>query len=339
VYALASVEFAEMRILVTGAAGFVGSHVVDGLLSQGHQVVGLDSFHDFYDPEIKERNIARAPHNEDFRMVRGDIRDPDSWARLSGEFQAVIHLAARAGVRPSILAPDEYVSVNLGGSVSLMHWMRERGVRNLLFASSSSVYGNNEKVPFSEHDPVEFPISPYAATKRGGELLCHTYHHLFGISVVALRLFTVYGPRQRPDLALHKFADRLSNGQVIPFYGDGSSERAYTHIDDILKGLWGALDYVDQTNPVFEIVNLGESRTVSLSELVETLSGQMGVVPRLERLPPQPGDAHRTHADIAKARRLFGYEPSVSFEDGVSSFLDWLRDRGAPEQSWGSPQK
>jgi UDP-glucuronate 4-epimerase len=313
-----------MSLLVTGAAGFIGSSVVDDLLHAGEDVVGLDNYDDFYAPSVKERNLVRARDFDAFSEVRGDIRDPDAWARLPDGIGTVIHIAARAGVRPSIEDPLLYASVNVDGTVRVLEWMRARGIRDLLFASSSSVYGNGERVPFSEDDPVGEPISPYAATKRGGELLAHTYHHLFGLSVVALRFFTVYGPRQRPDLAIHKFSRLLRDGAPIPMYGDGTTERDYTYVSDILQGVRGALAYVRGPVPRFEIVNLGESRTIRLLDMIQVLGEEMGVEPTIESLPAQPGDVVRTCADIAKAARLLGYRPSTDFREGVRGFLDWF---------------
>jgi len=312
------------RILVTGAAGFIGSHVVDALLADGHDVVGLDVYDDFYDPALKVRNLAGARASGSFTEVQGDIRDPEALDRIPSGIGTVVHLAARAGVRPSIHDPALYTSVNVGGTVSLLEWMRARRVPRLLFASSSSVYGDSRTVPFSEEAPVDEPISPYAATKRAAELLTHTYHHLFDLSVVALRFFTVYGPRQRPDLAIHKFARLIRDGEPIPMYGDGSTERDYTYVTDILQGVRGALGLVGSGAPVFEIVNLGESRTVSLSEMIRVLGEEMGTEPVVERLPLQQGDVQRTFADTTKATRLLGYRPSVDFREGIRAFLEWF---------------
>ncbi|MGH7539955.1 MAG: GDP-mannose 4,6-dehydratase, partial [Gemmatimonadota bacterium] len=261
-----------------------------------------------------------------FRFVEGDIRDPGALAALP-EIDLVVHLAARAGVRPSIEQPLLYQDVNVTGTQRLLEWARERRIRPFVFGSSSSVYGNNEKVPFSEDHRVDHPISPYAATKRAAELLCYTYHHLFGIGCVALRFFTVYGPRQRPDLAIHKFTRLLSEGRPIQQFGDGTTRRDYTHIDDILQGIEGALCYLDAHPDAYEIVNLGESRTVELSRLIALISEALGVEPRIERLPPQPGDVEQTYADISRARRLLGYEPATPIEEGIPRFVEWFRDR------------
>ena len=241
---------------------------------------------------------------------------------------SVIGLAARAGVRPSIEQPSLYTSVNVDGTVALLEFVRERGIGSFVFASSSSVYGNNEKVPFAEDDRVDRPISPYAATKRAGELLCSSFHHVHGIGVVALRLFTVYGPRQRPDLAIHKFARLLSAERPLPVYGDGSTARDYTYIDDIVLGVGAAVDFLRARPSTYEIVNLGGSRTVSLNEMVEVVSSEMGIEAKIQRLPMQPGDVLRTHADVSKARRLLGYDPTTDFRVGVRKFVEWFREEG-----------
>lgn len=316
-----------MNILVTGGAGFIGSHLCERLLGEGHDVVSLDSFDDFYDPAEKESNLVRAGESSGFTSVRGDIRDADALAALPDGIDAVIHLAARAGVRPSLEQPALYTDVNVLGTVNVLEFARERGISRVLFGSSSSVYGNAERVPFSEDDRVDHPISPYAATKKACELICHSFHHLYGMGIVCLRFFTVYGPRQRPDLAIHKFARLLIAGESIPMFGDGTSERDYTYVDDILDGVTGALGYVDANPECFEVVNLGESRTVSLTEMIETVGAALGVTPVIERLPMQPGDVLRTYADVSKARRLFGYDPTTEFADGVARFVEWFRAR------------
>ena len=316
-----------MSVLVTGAAGFIGSHLTERLLADGREVVGLDCFDDFYDPAVKERNLAVARDHRGFQEARVDLRDREALRDLPDSVDAVVHLAARAGVRPSIADPELYTSVNVGGTIALMEWMRSRGIRDLVFASSSSVYGNRAQGPFSETDLVNNPISPYAATKRSGELFCHTYHHLFGMSVVALRFFTVYGPRQRPDLAIHKFARLMRDGAPITMFGDGTSERDYTYITDILQGVTGALEFVRAPEPVFEIVNLGESRTVRLREMIDTLAEELGVKPTIQQLPQQPGDVERTFADVTRARTLLGYRPTTGFRDGIRAFLEWFREQ------------
>lgn len=279
----------------------------------------------FYPRGIKERNLEGASGHSRFSLVEGDIADRSVLDALPGQIDTVIHLAALAGVRPSIADPLRYEHVNVRGTNVILEWARARGIRNVVFASSSSVYGNTPTVPFRETDEVRRPISPYAATKVSGELIAHTYHHLFGLSVVALRFFTVYGPRQRPDLAIHKFARLLRDGRPIPMFGDGRTERDYTYIDDIIQGVTGAVAFLERsTEPTYEVVNLGESQTISLREMIEVLSEGMGIAPNIERLPMQPGDVNRTFADVSKAGALFGYQPSTSFRDGIRRFLTWF---------------
>jgi UDP-glucuronate 4-epimerase len=318
-----------LKTLVTGGAGFIGSHLCERLLAENHEVVSLDCYDDFYDPTTKRANLAGCRDHSAFQEVEGDIRDSSILDALP-QVDMIVHLAARAGVRPSILNPVLCNDVNVGGTVSLLDFVRKREIKRFVFASSSSVYGNNEVVPFSENDAVDRPISPYAATKKAGELLCHTYHHLFDVGVLCLRFFTVYGPRQRPDLAIHKFARLMLKGDAVPMFGDGSTQRDYTYVDDTLQGILGAMRYVDQNPEAFEIVNLGESRTVSLTEMIDTIGRTLAVTPKIERLPMQPGDVIRTYADITKARRLLGYDPQTSFEDGVERFVEWFAPSGAP---------
>jgi UDP-glucuronate 4-epimerase len=313
-----------MSILVTGAAGFIGSHLCDALLERGETVVGLDSFDDFYEPATKEQNLEGALAHGGFELVRADLRDRRALDRLPEGIEAVVHLAARAGVRPSIENPELYADVNIMGTVQLLAWARTRRMRRLVFASSSSVYGNNEKVPFSESDPVDHPISPYAATKKAGELICHAASHLDGLSVACLRLFTVYGPRQRPDLAIHKFARILRDGGEVPMFGDGSTCRDYTYVDDTISGILGALGWVSRREGAYGVFNLGNSRTVALSEMIRTLAEEMGIEPRIRRLPMQPGDVLRTYADIGRASEALGYRPDTQFREGVKRFLEWF---------------
>jgi UDP-glucuronate 4-epimerase len=314
------------RLLVTGAAGFIGSHLVDRLLASGEtEVIGLDSFDDFYDPAAKRANIAPHLAHPRYRLIEVDVRDEAALIRsLADErFEAIIHLAARAGVRPSLIEPRLYAEVNITGTVNLLELARRAGVGRFIFGSSSSVYGPTAIPPFREDAPLQ-PISPYAATKAAGELLAHTYSHLYGLRAVCLRFFTVYGPRQRPDLAIHKFARLISTGRPIPVYGDGSSERDYTYISDIIDGVRAALDY-DATP--FEIINLGESQTVRLDRLIELLEKSLGKRAIIERMPAQAGDLPRTHADTTKATRLLGYRPSTTIETGIERFVDWFRDQ------------
>ncbi len=316
-------------ILVTGGAGFIGSSFVDHLLAQGEEVVVLDSMDDFYSREIKEENLASARQHSRFRLVEGDIRDRDLVRDLPREVDAIVHLAARAGVRPSLEQPVLYADVNVLGTSVLLDFARERGVKPFVFASSSSVYGNSEHVPFRESDPVDRPISPYASTKKAGELLCHTQSHLYGTSCICLRFFTVYGPRQRPDLAIRKFSRLLLSGEPVPRFGDGSTARDYTFITDILSGLSSALDLARSKEGIFDIINLGEARTVSLSEMIDVLGRVLERSPVIEKKPAQPGDVDRTFADVSRAREILGYQPSVAFEDGARMFADWYRKDGA----------
>jgi UDP-glucuronate 4-epimerase len=316
-------------ILVTGGAGFIGSNLCDRLVAGGHEVIAIDNFDSFYAAAIKRRNLEGLAGEPRFHLVEADIREPDAVKEAMARqgidaVDVIVHLAARAGVRPSIEAPLLYSKVNLDGTVAMLELARTLGARRFVFGSSSSVYGNNEKVPFAEDDPVEHPISPYAATKRAGELLCHTYHHLFGMSVVCLRFFTVYGPRQRPDLAIHKFTRLISEGKPIPVYGDGSTRRDYTYVDDILQGVEEAIALTGREEPVFEIVNLGESETTSLSRLIELISAALGREPVIERHPLQPGDVERTYADISHARSLLGYAPTTKVEQGIPKFVQWF---------------
>jgi UDP-glucuronate 4-epimerase len=311
------------RALVTGGAGFIGSHLVDAMLATGWNVDVLDSFDGFYGRDIKERNIAPHRSNDRFRLVEADLRDADALKHeLPGGYDVIVHLAARAGVRPSILDPVGYQDVNVRGTQNLLELARVWGVPQFVFASSSSVYGVNPRVPWSEDDHVLQPISPYASTKVSGELLGHVYSHLYGIRFIALRFFTVYGPRQRPDLAIHKFARRMLEGQPIPVYGDGSTRRDYTFIDDIVSGVLAAIEY---TGSAYDVINLGDNQTVTLAEMIEGLERALGVRALIERLPEQPGDVPQTWANIEKASKLLGYQPTTNYVDGVKKFADWLR--------------
>lgn len=312
-------------VLITGAAGFIGSHMAEALVARGRKVVGYDNFDPFYDRKIKEQNLSALSQNQRFTLVEGDLLDRDA---LSAAFTGhrvteVIHLAALAGVRPSIENPYRYQQVNIVGTANMLECAREAQVENFLFASSSSVYGNNDKVPFSEADRVDHPISPYAATKKAGELICHTYHHLYGFPVTALRFFTVYGPRQRPDLAIAKFTRMIDTGQPIPFYGDGTTCRDYTYIDDIVSGVLAALD----KRMGYAIYNLGESATTTLSELVTLIENALGKKAVRNPLPLQAGDVNKTFADISLARKELGYAPSVPIADGIRHYVDWYRKK------------
>ena len=313
------------HILVTGGAGFIGSHLTRRLLERGERVTALDDFNDFYDPALKRANAAAFAGRSDWRLVEGDIRDA---ARVDAlfereHFDAVVHLAARAGVRPSLLEPILYEEVNCIGTLRLLEAARRHGPANFVFASSSSVYGINEKVPFAEDDPVDLPISPYATTKRAGELLCFNYSHLYGLRTSCLRFFTVYGPAQRPEMAIAKFTDLIARGRTLPLYGSGQTRRDYTYVDDIVDGIVAALELA----PKFEIFNLGGSQTTTLIDLVHWIAGELGVEPRLEMLPAQPGDVPITFADVAKAGRLLGYAPKVPIREGLARYVAWYRSR------------
>lgn len=314
------------NILITGGAGFIGSHLVDLLLAEdGWRVTAVDDFNDFYDPSIKRANIRAHRQDKRYKLVEADIRERDALAATFAEtdFDCIVHLAARAGVRPSLSEPTLYAETNINGTLNLLELARVQGVPQFIFGSSSSVYGINSKVPFSEDDPIFNPISPYAATKAAGELLCHTYAHLYDIRIVCLRFFTVYGARQRPDLAIHKFAKLISSDKPIPVFGDGTTRRDYTYIDDIIAGVRAAIDY-DQSK--YEIINLGESRTVELRELISLLESALDQHAEIDRQPLQPGDVPQTFADITKARRLLGYAPRTQIEEGIRRFIEWFRE-------------
>jgi UDP-glucuronate 4-epimerase len=312
-------------VLVTGGAGFIGSHLVDRLLGEGSwHVTVVDDFNDFYSPDIKRANIAAHLRNSDYTLVEGDIRDEAAMERLFAEnkFDVIVHLAARAGVRPSLAEPKLYVETNVDGTMNLLELARQQKVKQFVFGSSSSVYGINSKVPFSEDDRIHQPISPYAATKAAGELLCHTYSHLYGMRIVCLRFFTVYGARQRPDLAIHKFAWLIAEGKPIQVFGDGTTRRDYTYIDDIISGVRAAIDY---SGSQYEIFNLGESQTVELNELISLIERSLDLRATIERLPDQPGDVPITFADITKSREKLGYNPTTKISDGIPKFVEWFR--------------
>ena len=310
-------------ILVTGGAGFIGSHLCDRLIRAGREVVCLDVFDNFYPREVKLRNIESLKAEERYHLYEGDIRDPALLEDLFGhhDLEAVVHLAARAGVRPSLELPRLYADVNLTGTVTLLEHCRTFKVRKFIFGSSSSVYGNSDAVPFEESGPAVEPVSPYAATKRGGELLAYTYHHLYGMDISCLRFFTVYGPRQRPEMAIHKFTRLIDRGDAVPIFGDGSSARDYTYVDDIVGGIEAALERTRG----YQVVNMGRSEVVTLRSLVETLEEALGKKARITTQSEQPGDVHQTRADISRARELLGYEPQVGIREGIGRFVEWYR--------------
>ncbi len=339
------------KTLVTGGAGFIGSHLCEKLVDEGHEVIALDNFNDFYDPEIKKRNISGLIDNPNFTLIPGDILDVDLLEAIFSSNvdkvnklslgvdgletvdteipstqdltpNSLIHLAAMAGVRPSLVSPTKYVDVDIKGTVNLLEATRKYDVEKFVFGSSSSVYGINEKVPFSEDDVTDLQISPYATAKKAAEGYCKTYNHLYDIPIAALRFFTVYGTRQRPEMAIHKFARLMDNGERIPMYGDGTSARDYTYVDDIVDGIVAAL----KADFNFEVFNLGNSETIELRDLIELIGEKMGVEPNIERQPEQPGDVPITYADISKSEKLLGYDPQVSIEEGVERFVEWYKD-------------
>lgn len=314
-------------ILVTGGAGFIGSHLCERLLGEGHFVVCFDNFDSFYDPLIKIRNVEqinkRYPGSS--TVITGDIRNRIHLVELfkKNQIDVVFHLAARAGVRPSISDPLLYEDVNLKGMVTILEVCKEFGIKNFIFASSSSVYGENQRVPFSETDLDIQPVSPYGATKRAGELLCYSYHHLYGVNISCLRIFTAYGPRQRPEMAIHKFTALIDQEKEVPMYGDGSSKRDYTYIDDLIDGMTAVL----RRPKGYEIYNLGESRTTSLRELIGLIESALGKKAKIKTLESQPGDVSMTCADITKARQMLGYQPKVGMEEGIKRFTEWYKNR------------
>nr|QNO49844.1 GDP-L-fucose synthase [Methanosarcinales archaeon ANME-2c ERB4] len=315
-------------IIVTGSAGFIGSHVVDKLLGDGKRVVGVDNFDPFYDPSIKMRNMEHNMNHDGFVFYNADIRNKKQMGEVLEDFEeseisTVIHLAARAGVRPSIDDPLLYADVNINGTMNLLELCKEHDIENFVFGSSSSVYGINEKIPFSESDVVDSSISPYAASKKACELFCYTYHHLYDIRIACLRFFTVYGPRQRPEMAIHKFTRLVDHGKEIEMYGDGASRRDYTYISDIVEGVIATLD----KKIGYEVINLGNSSVVELRYLIRLIEENLGKEARIKQLPDQPGDVPVTYADISKANRLLGYNPRVSIEEGVERFVEWYREQ------------
>lgn len=313
--------------LITGGAGFIGSSLADDLLEKNNRVVVIDNFCDFYDPQIKENNIKNALKNDNYKLYRGDIRDKELLNKIFSEnnIEVVVHLAAMAGVRPSIENPVLYQEVNCLGTQNILECMREKKIMNLVMASSSSVYGNSKTVPFKETDIVDFAISPYAATKKANEVMTHVYHKLYNMNVIMLRFFTVYGPRQRPDLAINKFTRLMLEGKKIPMFGDGSTSRDYTYIGDIVDGIERSVNYCLNNSNVYEILNLGNSSPVSLKEMINIIGKCLNVVPDIEELPMQPGDVDRTFACIDKAKDMIGYNPQTPFEEGIKKFVKWYR--------------
>lgn len=337
-----------MNYLVTGGSGFIGSHLVEQLLKNGHSVINIDNFDDFYSYQIKIKNTLESvgrpsdfefsdketdieklifiSKSSNYTLYYQDIRDKKGMDKIftTHKIDLVIHLAALAGVRPSIERPLEYEEVNIRGTMNLWELCKEHGVKKFICASSSSVYGNNEKIPFAETDNVDHPISPYAATKKCGEILGHVYHQLYNVDMIQLRFFTVYGPRQRPDLAIHKFTKLIAENKEIPFYGDGTTARDYTYIDDIIDGITKSIGYLENHSDVYEIINLGESEVINLSEMLSTIENTLDKTTTKKILPLQPGDVQKTNADITKARTLIGYQPDTHFQNGIKKFVEWF---------------
>lgn len=308
-------------ILVTGAAGFIGSHLCESLLENDFHVIGIDNFDPFYDPLIKKKNLENFQEHPNFRFYEVSINNIASLEKIFSEhsFSHIVHLAAKAGVRPSIEQPLLYKKANIDGTMNLLELTRQHNIERFIFASSSSVYGNNRKIPFCEIDSVDNPISPYAATKKAGELICYTYHHLYKINIFALRFFTVYGPRQRPEMAIHKFTRQIDKGDPVQLYGHGEPRRDYTYIDDILQGLMSSIEKVEG----YEIFNLGESKTISTNDLIDVIESKLGKKAIRNSVDMQPGDVNVTYADISKAQKLLGYSPKTTVEEGIYKFVDW----------------
>lgn len=312
-----------MTFMVTGSSGFIGSHVVDRLLGKGENVTGIDNFDPFYDASIKKKNMEHNLSDQNFTFYHADIREKSEMENIlkNNEIDTIIHLAARAGVRPSIQDPLLYQDVNIRGTMNLLELSKDYDIKNFVFGSSSSVYGINEKIPFGEEDPVDKAISPYAATKKACETFCYTYHHLYGIPITSLRFFTVYGPRQRPEMAIHKFTRSIDEGKVIEMFGDGKSRRDYTYISDIVNGIMAAAD----KKLGYEIINLGNSNVVELRYLIQLIEENLGKSAIIKKMPDQPGDVPVTFADISKAQKLLGYEPGVRIEEGIENFVKWYK--------------
>jgi nucleoside-diphosphate-sugar epimerase len=311
------------KVFLTGCAGFIGSHTSEMLLNKGYQVIGIDNFDAYYSRALKEENLKTQLNHPNFTFIEGDINDYAILNALPNDIDTVVHLAAKTGVRSSIADPLGYFKANVTGTQNILGWMQKSRIKKMVFASSSSIYGNNVKVPFSESDNVEQQISPYAAAKRSAELINHVYHHLYGINIINLRFFTVFGPRQRPDLAIRKFIESISENKPVTLYGDGSSSRDYTYVGDIVQGIFNAITYLNEHENVFEIINLGNSSPISLTEMVNILYELMGSKPNIQYKPMQEGDVNRTFADIEKAKRLLKYQPSTPFKEGIQKFLSW----------------
>lgn len=314
-------------ILVTGVAGFIGSHLTEKLLKLGFKVIGIDNFDPFYDKSLKLNNLEGFLKNSNFTLIEGDICDEKTWMGISSPVDAVIHLAAKAGVLPSLKDPKSYIHANVLGTQFVLEFMKEKQIKKMLFASSSSVYGNNPTIPFVESDNVDHPISPYAYTKKAGELMIHTWHYLYQIDAICLRFFTVFGPRQRPDLAIRKFTQKILNGEPIDMYGDGSTARDYTFVYDIVDGIIKALQYILEHNQVYEIVNVGNHHPVTLKELIDKIYKQLDKPSQIQVKEKQAGDVDITYADISKAKEMFGYEPHTAIDEGLEKFIQWYKNK------------
>lgn len=314
--------------LITGGAGFIGSSLADSLLEKGQRVVVVDNFDDYYDPKIKRQNVVSHLGKSNYKLYEADITDLDAMENVFKEnkIDRIVHLAARAGVRPSLENPIGYAVTNVVGTNVILELARKYGIKKLVLASSSSVYGNNKKVPFSEEDNVDKAISPYAASKKENEVLAHVYHAIYNLDIILLRFFTVYGPRQRPDLAINKFVSSIEKDLPIELYGDGHTYRDYTFIDDIVNGIELSLDYLNKHHRVYEIINLGSNNPIKLIQMIETIERVLGKKAKINHLPMQLGDVDRTYADITKANKLLGYKPSISFEEGVKAFVRWKKE-------------
>lgn len=315
------------KILVTGAAGFIGSTLSEFLLKRNYKVIGLDNFDSFYKKEIKLQNLSIFESNSNFSFQEGDICEVQTFEKLPTDVDAVIHLAAKAGVLPSLENPAAYINTNILGTQNLLDWMNSYEIKNLVFGSSSSVYGNSKSIPFKEDFDVRNPISPYAATKVAGELLTHTFHHIYKFNVINLRFFTVIGERQRPDLAINKFVGMIMNDDPVTMYGDGSTARDYTYVGDIVEGIYAALNYLFEHSNTYETINLGNHTPVKLNDMIDTLYKLLNKHPNIQQLPMQPGDVNITYADISKAQALLNYSPKVSFEEGCKRFIDWFKNK------------
>lgn len=314
---------------ITGGAGFIGSTLAQFLLEKGNSVVVIDNYNNYYAPKLKKKNISdlKKNKNKNFQFYRCDIRNNAALDRIfrKHKFDFVVHLAAMAGVRPSIENPVLYQDVNGIGTQNILEAARANNVKKIIMASSSSVYGNCKEAPFREDMLVDYAISPYAATKKANEVMAHVYHKLFGMDIIMLRFFTVYGPKQRPDLAINKFTRMMLRNEEIPMFGDGTTSRDYTYIDDIVDGIYKSSKYLEKNHDVYEIINLGSNNPISLMRMIQTIGKALGISPRINQLSMQPGDVEKTYADISKAKKLLGYEPKTSFEDGIAKFIEWYK--------------